>query len=58
MKSLKITLLAIFSIALLTGVSQLNGDPTPTTEKEELRKGQTTVSVLKHKKKREVPANG
>ena len=50
MKSLKITLLAIFSVALLTAVSQYKNDTTPNTKNPEVKKVETTLIAL-HKKK-------
>ncbi|WP_397364594.1 hypothetical protein [Olleya sp. R77988] len=58
MKSLKITLVAIFSVVLLTGVSVLNTEPTQEETKNETPKTIVDISVMKDKKKVQPPTNG
>ncbi|WP_370213603.1 hypothetical protein [Mesoflavibacter profundi] len=56
MKSLKITIIALIAIVLLTGVSALNSDTTPTNK--EVKKVQVDVTAMKDKKGVTPPTNG
>ncbi|MGB6269170.1 MAG: hypothetical protein WBF67_09180 [Olleya sp.] len=60
MKSLKITLVAIFSIALLTGVNSLNGtEPVKEATNKEVKKPEITLTAMTEiKDKKKVPTQG
>lgn len=57
MKSLKITVLAIFSIALLMGVNNSN-ETEPTSENHEVRKAEVKLTAFTERKKNSVPQQG
>lgn len=57
MKSLKITVLAIFSIVLLTGVNALNTEPTQEETNKEIKKVDI-ASVTGDKNKIKPPTQG
>jgi len=57
MKSLKITVLAIFSIGLLMGVNN-SEDTESTSENHEVRKAKVKLTAFTERKKMSVPTQG
>ncbi|WGD35511.1 hypothetical protein [Olleya sp. YS] len=59
MKSLKITLVAIFSIALLTGVNSFNGsESSDDNTNKEVKKPEVKLIVMTDITKKKKPTNG
>ncbi|RAJ18147.1 hypothetical protein [Olleya aquimaris] len=59
MKSLKITLVAIFSIVLLTGVNSLNDtESSNDNTNKEVKKSEVKLIVMTDLKKEKKPTNG